>query len=112
MRKILIVLPLIVLLIWSSNYIIEQKKTAKVEWRDTIVTVKYNEYIHGKDSTYYVINGMHDTVDWWGYANGIRTSKEQMEEVRRCVDSLAYYFGYTPYIGYTLLRYKYYGRED
>lgn len=115
MKKILIILPLIVLLIWLSDYSFEREKKTRQEKFDTIATTTYNKYTDSKDSVYYVVNYMNDTVDWWGYSNGIPTSKKQMELIKRQVDSMAYHLGYTPYIGYTLMNprfFEYYGRTN
>lgn len=110
MRKIIWFVLFIVLLALSSEYSFDKEREEKAAKKDTIVSTKHN-----KDTMYYVVNYNHDTLDWWGYYSGQPISKKEWDTILRRVDSFAFYFGYTPYIGYTLLNpgfWDYFGKQQ
>lgn len=102
MRKIIWFAIFIVLLALSSGYIFEKERDERAMKVDTVVSVKSK-----RDTMFFVVNYIHDTIDWWGHYNGQFVSRKGMDCMLRRVDSLAFYLGYTPYIGYTLLNPKF-----
>ena len=50
---------------------------------DTLMTI-WND----SDSMFFVVNEHHDTIDWWGYSQGVEVSKKQFEEIVRIADTL------------------------
>lgn len=101
MKKILIVIVVFVTLVCSFDYFFEKEKREKIEKLDTIISITYDTITNKRDSINYVVNYYGDTIDWWGYINKQKASKKHMDSVKRRIDSLAFLFGYTPYIGYT-----------
>lgn len=83
MKKFISVVLVLICLGWIVNCS-PNGKSAYSSSQDTIINIWGDG-----DSMFFVVNENQDTIDWWGYSQGVRIGKKQFGEIKAVVDTLA-----------------------